>query len=166
MMKYFINALFIFIVMLWIGCASTEKLQEGEKTPIVKEETPPPPPDTLIKVDTLDVKIETNQKMASEPRPMPPTAHQPVIKTSSDNFSIQLGAFKEEENSLQFAYTAKNRLNEDIYNIFDKGTGLYRVLVGDFSTKESAKEYRDQLVKKFPEYQDAWVVDVKKEIRK
>lgn len=166
MVKFFLNPLIIFTVILWIGCTSSEEMQEGEKTPIVKEETPPPPPDTPVKVDTFDINIETNQKMASEPKPIPPPPPQPVIKTTSENFSVQIGAFKEEENSLQFAYTAKNRLNEDIYNIFDKGTGLYRVLVGDFSIKESAKEYRDQLVKKFPEYQDAWVVDVKKEIRK
>ncbi len=166
MKKFFFSVLTIFIAILWMGCAPSEEMQEIEKIPIEKKEAPPQQPDAMVKVDTLDVNIETNQKMASEPRQILPPPPQQVIKKRIENFSIQLAAFKVEENSLQYAYTAKNRLNEDIYNIFDKGTALYRILVGDFSTKESAKVYRDNLVKEFPEYRDAWVVDVKKEIRK
>jgi cell division septation protein DedD len=82
------------------------------------------------------------------------------------NFSIQIGAFQAEENSLQYAYIAKNKLDIDTYNIFDKGINLFRVIVGSFETKEAAHQYRDQLVKKFPEYKDAWVIDTNKELKR
>jgi cell division septation protein DedD len=88
------------------------------------------------------------------------------MKTIIGNFSVQLGAFQAEQNALQFAYAAKIKLNENIYNILDKGTNLYRIMVGSFETKDAARTYRDQLVNNNPEYKGAWVVDVNIDVKR
>ena len=172
MKKYFLNLLVILPLILVLGCGSSEKATETQKEPQPEvRETPQPPSveEKSAKVDTLDVKIEDNTKVAYEPPPPPPPTTQtqaPVMKTIIGNFSVQLGAFQAEQNALQFAYSAKIKLNENIYNILDKGTNLYRIMVGSFDTKDAARAFRDQVVNNNPEYKGAWVVDVNKDVKR
>jgi cell division septation protein DedD len=172
MKKYLLKFLLTLPIIFVFGCSSSEKTSDAEQRPQSEvTETIPPVPDTenTAKVDTLDVQIENNTKVAYETTTSNPPAtpvQKPIIKNNMGNFSIQIGAFQAEENSLQYAYIAKNKLDIDTYNIFDKGINLFRVIVGSFETKEAAHQYRDQLVKKFPEYKDAWVIDTNKELKR
>ncbi len=110
--------------------------------------------------ETAELK-EPSRVITEELPPPPPENPEKVVV---ENFSIQIGAFEKEENALQFAYNAKNLLKEDIYNIYDKAKQIYRVMVGKFNSKETATEFRDQFVKKFPDYGNAWVIDVNNEV--
>ncbi len=118
------------------GCSSTKKASETKEPIRVITEELPPPPP------------ESPEKVAVE------------------YFSIQIGAFEKKENALQFAYNAKHLIKEDIYNFYDKAKLIYRVVVGKFTSKESATEYRDQFVKKYPGYSNAWVIDVNEDLIK
>lgn len=129
-----------FCILILGGCGSTKETSEvREPSRQITEELPPPPPETTNTIDTFEKQNKV------------------------PNFSIQIGAFEKEENALQFAYNTKNLLKEDIYNIYDKAKGMYRVMIGSFRTKEAATEFRDQFVKKFPDYNSAWVIDVTNE---
>lgn len=110
--------------------------------------------------DTPVMKEPSREITEELPPPPQNNPDQMVIQ----NFSIQIGAFEKEENALQFAYNAKHILKEDVYNIYDKAKLMYRVMVGKFKSKEAATEFRDELVKKFPDYNNAWVIDVTNEV--
>lgn len=172
MKKYLLNFLLTLPIIFVIGCSSSEKTSDTDQQPQSEvREIAPPAPDTenTAKVDTLDVQIESNTKVAYETTiSNPPTApvQKPVIKNIIGNFSIQIGAFQADVNSLQYANIAKNKLDTEVFNIFDKGINLFRVMVGGFDTKEAAHQYRGQLVKNFPEYKDAWVIDTNKELKR
>jgi cell division septation protein DedD len=174
MKKYLFNLLLIIPLIALLSCQSSQETtgEQKQPQPEVKEMPPPPPAEEKSsKIDTLDAKVENNTKVAYVPPPIaPPTQPTeqttPVIKNIMGNFSVQLGAFEREENALQFAYAAKNKLNADIYNIFDKGLNLYRILIGSFDTKEAAHAFRSQLVDKNPEYKDAWVIDINKDLKR
>lgn len=172
MKKYLLTFLLTLPIIFVFGCSSSEKTSDADKQPQSEvRETTPPALDTenTVKIDTLDVQIENNTKVAYEPTiSNPPTtpAQKPVLKNIIGNFSIQIGAFQADVNSLQYAHIAKNKLATDVFNIFDKGINLFRVMVGSFDTKEAAHQYRDQLIKNFPEYKDAWVIDTNKELKR
>ncbi|MDI6803382.1 MAG: SPOR domain-containing protein [Bacteroidota bacterium] len=110
--------------------------------------------------ETSDMK-EPSRVITEELPPPPPENPEKVVV---ENFSIQIGAFEKEENALQFAYNAKNLFKEEIYNIYDSAKRIYRVMVGNFWSKEAATEFHDQFVKKFPDYNNAWVIDVNNEV--
>jgi cell division septation protein DedD len=171
MKKNYFSLSILLMMILAFGCQSSKETTQEQQSQTEVKETPPPPPaeEKSAKVDTLDVKIEDNTKVAYEPPPPPPATTQtqaPVMKTISGNFSVQLGAFQAEQNALQFAYSAKIKLNENIHNILDKGTNLYRIMVGSFDTKDAARAFRDQVVNNNPEYKGAWVVDVNKDVKR
>lgn len=172
MKKYLLNVLLTLPIIFVLGCSSSKKTSDAEQQPQseVRETLPPAPvTENTAKIDTLDVAIESNTKVAYEPtisNPPTPPAQKPVFKNIIGNFSIQIGAFQADVNSLQYAHIAKNKLDTDVFNIFDKGINLYRVMVGSFETKEAAHQYRDQLVKNFPEYKDAWVIDTNKDLKR
>ncbi len=160
------NILIIFpFFLLIIGCATTEKnLDENEYSmPVIVDTTFSDQP---AKIDTLEVKIESDQKKAFESKITDPNSKQPAIKSSIEEYSVQIGAFRTEEKAYFFASLARDKLNEDIYNIYDKQMGWYRILIGNFNSLDAAREYRDNLKKKHKEYYDAFVIDVRKEIRK
>lgn len=110
--------------------------------------------------ETAELKVPSG--VITEELSPPPTENSEKVVV--ENFSIQIGAFEKEENALQFAFNAKNLLKEDIYNIYDRANLIYRVMIGRFNSKDAATEFRDQFVKKFPDYNKAWVIDVNNEV--
>lgn len=166
-MNKLILSIFILLLVFQNGCSSSIEMQQSNKVPISKKELPPSQPTVYeIKVDTLEVDLENYPKTVPEPIDLPPPPPDSKLEYNGENFSIQIGAFNQKENAIQLTYTAKQQLKINVYNIYDEKLNIYRVLVGNFSSKDSAHSYHKQLIDNFPEYQDSWIVDLKKELGK
>jgi len=75
-------------------------------------------------------------------------------------FSVQIGAYKMPDNADRIVALAKERFTQHIYLFFDKTDNSYKVLIGDFTIKDDARTFRDQMAQQFPgDYKDAWVRD-------
>ncbi|MBI4810871.1 MAG: SPOR domain-containing protein, partial [Ignavibacteriales bacterium] len=73
-------------------------------------------------------------------------------------FSVQIGAYKMPDNADRIASLAKERFNMNVYTNYDETDQLYKVMIGDFESKDSARSFRDAMATKYPDdYKDAWV---------
>ncbi|MBI5216227.1 MAG: SPOR domain-containing protein [Ignavibacteriae bacterium] len=150
----------LIIALSFIGCSSSEETQ-SEKEATDKQvqqeqaqELPPPPPSDTIEAVANEVQQETQQLNQTQ------TTTQEVTGT----YAVQVGAFKVTETADQIASLARSRFSMQVKSIFDKETGLTKVLVGGFATKDEARAFRDQLARQFPEdYKDAWVTELPRE---
>jgi cell division septation protein DedD len=107
--------------------------------------------------DTVSVMVQKTERPTYEPKNPAPAA---VDHTSlpTGRFSVQLGAYKMPDNSDRVASLAKERFHLNVYTSYDKNDNLYKVMMGDFSTKDEARSFRDRMVQQFPlDYRDAWV---------
>jgi cell division protein FtsN len=101
------------------------------------------------KADTFDVKVNNAKK--------PP--YETAVQQSG--FTVQIGAYQKQENADRVASLARERFTVTVNTILDKTSGLYKVLVGSFTTKEQARSFRDDMVQKYPsDYKDAWTTDI------
>lgn len=149
----------ISFALLLIGCSSSQQSSEeqrGTETPPVQKppEQSPPKPEVSVtpKVDTLSVNKETTPKPSYEEKAT--SSH----SLPTGRFSVQVGAYTMPDNADRIASLAKERFGKNVYSTIDKGDKLYKVMVGDFMTKEEARSFRDEMVQKFPsDYKDAWV---------
>ena len=74
---------------------------------------------------------------------------------------MQIGAYQKQENADKVAALARDRFAVNVGTVFDRAKGLYKVLVGNFPTKDQARQFRDEMVQKFPsDYKDAWTTDI------
>jgi cell division septation protein DedD len=146
-----------------IGCSSSEESTNKQETPppaevkkapeqpIVKQEPP-----VVKKIDTVNVDIQNQQKPIYEPKPTVPPPMQNA--NPSGKYSVQIGAYKMPDNADRIASLAKERFNLNVYTSVDKLDNLYKVMIGDFNSKDEARNFRDEMARKFPsDYKDAWV---------
>ena len=76
-------------------------------------------------------------------------------------YSVQIGAYKMQDNAEKVASLARERFGKNVYTLPDKLTDLYKVMVGDFTVKDDARRFRDEMVQRFPsDYKDAWVSEL------
>ena len=150
--------------VLWIGCGSSE--ETGEK----KEEKSPPPEvvqkpaeqplkdaqNSESKTDTVTVNVQNTQRPMYDQK-----SSSQKYSIPSGKFSVQIGAYKMPDNAERVASLAKERFVTNVYTIPDKASDLYKVMVGDFSLKEDARKFRDDMAQKYPgDYKDAWVSEI------
>jgi cell division protein FtsN len=145
-----------------IGCSSSKQTQDDSKTPPPPTEAKPlseipaqVPAAPEKKIDTLKVDVKDTQKPAYEEKEIPPPSPSPM---PTGNFSVQIGAYKMPDNADRIASLAKERFNMKVYTLVDRADNLYKVMIGDFNTKDEARNFRDEMATKFPgDYKDAWV---------
>lgn len=153
---------FVVITLSFVGCSSSEETTQ-------KQETPPPPAEvkntpeqpapkteqpTVKKIDTVNVDVQNTQKPTYEPKETPPPP--PTLPTGK--YSVQIGAYKMPDNADRIALLVKERFNLNVYTSLDKMDNLYKVMIGDFNSKDEARNFRDEMARKFPsDYKDAWV---------
>ncbi len=155
--------LFAISSLILVGCSSSEETQsekeatEQQVQKDVTQELPPPPP---AESDTIEaVAKEVQQDVQQENKSQ--TTQQTV---TGGTYAVQVGAFKVPETADQIASLAKNRFSMQVLTLLDKETGLTKVLVGGFNSKDEARAFRDQLAKQFPDdYKDAWVTEIPRE---
>jgi len=76
----------------------------------------------------------------------------------SGGYAVQVGAYKMQDNADRVAELAKERFGKQVYTYPDKTSGLFKVMVGNFITKDEARRFRDEMAQRFPsDYKDAWV---------
>src|SRR5260221_1846136 len=131
------------------GCSGSKGSSTGS-TGSTTSQTPSEPASTgAAKSDTFDVKVNNAKKPPYE------TAGQ------QSGFTVQIGAYQKQENADRVASLARERFTVTVNTILDKTSGLYKVLVGSFTTKEQARSFRDDMVQKYPsDYKDAWTTDI------
>lgn len=106
-------------------------------------------------VDTTPDAYEKPQTGQTEVQQKPSSTARGVLM-----WSVQIGAFKDEEGALKMVDEAKQTLKQPIYKDFDPATGFYKVTVGSFANKEDAGRYKaDVQANGFP---DAFSVEVRR----
>ena len=159
------SQLYLFIVLLiaaiaLLGCSSSTQSSKGEQeetnppappkpaeTRTIKKEQPPP-----SAVDTVSVDVQNTKKPSYESKDTRSPA------TPTGRYSVQVGAYKMADNADRIAALAKERYNRSVYTVQDPSDNLYKVMIGDFTTKDEARKFRDEMVQQFPgDYKDAWV---------
>jgi len=76
-------------------------------------------------------------------------------------FTVQLGAYQSEDAGRQIASRAQTRFSRRVYTVYDAADHLYKVMLGTFDTKDQAREFRDTIVRQYPDdYRDAWVSEL------
>ncbi len=176
-MKRLPSLLFGFLLissLIVIGCSSSSETQQEKesteaavKTGEVKVKT-----ETPQTVESTKDTIEATQKEQEQTPQQPDQTSQTTTNTtqqmtssmSNGAYAVQIGAFKMPDKAEEIASLAKNRFNINVKTFMDKETGLTKVLVGSFATKDEARSFRDQIAKQFSEdYKDAWVTEIPKE---
>jgi cell division septation protein DedD len=134
------------------GCSGS-KTSSTDKTGTTTQT----PPETAQKgetggaarADTFNVKVDDSKKPPYEQSGQP------------GNFAVQIGAYTKQDNADRAASLARERFSVNVSTIVDKTSGLFKVLVGNFPSKDEARKFRDDMVQKFPaDYKDAWTTDI------
>lgn len=156
-LQHFILSLLISFSCTIIGCSSSEETTENRETSSTTETKKQTGMNVSQKAETLDVDIQKTQKSQYQTK-----TPQSDLKRPIGTYSVQIGANKMPDNADRIAAIAKERYNINVYTIYDKNDNLYKVMIGDFKTKEEARNFRDEMVKQFPnDYKDAWVSENK-----
>ena len=152
-LKIFFVAITCVAIILVAGCKSSEESSQQKDDKVMQ--VPPLPPKQEVKtgdkVDTVDVTMQNSQKPSYEPSSKTP---------ATSGYSVQVGAYKMQDNADRVAQLAKERFTQQVYTYPDKVSGLFKVMIGNFVTKDEARKFRDEMAQRFPsDYKDAWVSD-------
>ncbi len=146
-----VAAIVLSAALIVMGCSSSHKTTTGTETQSPAPETKAGQMDQ--KVDTVNVGVQNNQKPTYESGAPSTTGVRPAGR-----YSVQIGAYQMPDNADRVASLAKERFTTSIYTFLDKKDNLYKVMIGDFTTKDDARRFRDDMVQKYPgDYKDAWV---------
>lgn len=153
--KSLIHLVIILGITLLIGCSSSEETSTTTDSAGQAVGNPVTPPKEIMDSSTKNV--------TPEPKKIPESS-QDVPKTELTipygKFAVQVGAYSMLDNAEPIASSAKNRFGKNVYTIHDKVSNLFKVMVGDFTTKDEARLFRDRMVQQYPgEYNDAWVAE-------
>jgi cell division protein FtsN len=80
-----------------------------------------------------------------------------VRSSLKGKYAVQIGAYKMPDKADNTAELARLRFQQIVYSYLDKNDNLYKVYIGDFTNKEEARNFRDEMMRKYPsDYKDAW----------
>jgi len=105
---------------------------------------------TIIK-HNVNQSPRPNTKSYQSYTPKQQKVKTPIVKSADQKYRIQLGVFKEFENSFDLVTSLKSQFIEPVIVLNDDSEGqqLYKVMMGEFSTKEEADDYKSILEKEF-----------------
>jgi cell division septation protein DedD len=75
-------------------------------------------------------------------------------------WSVQIGAFKAEAGATSLLNEAKAKMNQPVYKDYDPVSGLYKVTIGSFQTREQATQFKEEVIGKG--YSGAFSVEVRR----
>ncbi|MGA2623228.1 MAG: SPOR domain-containing protein [Bacteroidota bacterium] len=164
----------LIMTVLFFGCSTTEETAEkpNQETPppVAQQQPVQPPPSRQIqptRTDTVSITTQVTGKDTLQQTAPPEsvaaksTSLQSPSPAPTGNFAVQIGAFSVADKAGIIASLAKGRFQKNVYTLQAKDTGLYKVMVGDFMTKDEARKFRDQMAQQFPDdYKDAWVAPI------
>jgi cell division septation protein DedD len=160
--QLFLLASMLGAALVVLGCSSSsqstkEGQEEASPAPQQAKETPPAAQQESVppKVDTVNVDVQNTTRPTYEQKSVEPSA-----ATLRGRYSVQVGAYKMADNADRVASLAKERFSRNVYTILDPTDGMYKVRVGDFTEKDDARRFRDEMAQQFPsDYNDAWVAE-------
>jgi cell division protein FtsN len=126
-----------------VGCSSSQDVREEQSAPV---QQPAP------QIDTTAARTAPLNQSAGSSQP----TIQPLM-----SFVVQVGAYKMPDNAERVAASARERFSRKVYTVRDKSTDTYKVMIGDFTTKDDARNFRDRIASEYPsDYKDAWVSEL------
>ncbi len=133
------------IVIFFAGCATSEKSTDDQKSGTRTTNSERIAAEVKNRADSIAARSKVESQILPPPK-------------ISGKYTVQLGAYTTPENAVKVADVAKERFNLLVYTFHDKTDNLYKVFMGDFLIKDDARNYRDDMVRRYPgEYNDAWV---------
>ncbi len=146
-------------ILLCSGCGSSDATSKDHAAEAPAGSGQKPPEQSKAESATKDQTPPVDKK-ASGQTSYDPHASVPTATTAlpTGKFSVQIGAYKQQDNADRVAALAKERFGLNMYTIPDAASGLVKVYVGEFATKDEARKFRDDMAQKYPiDYKDAWV---------
>lgn len=145
------------VSLLLMSCGSSEESTQQKEQQLPPTTTSQTQQQPASKTDTTSVSRQTTPKQEYDPRTSTPPK-QSAIPTGK--YSVQIGAYKMSDNAERVAAMARDRFGKNVYTSQDKTADLYKVMVGDFTNKDDARRFRDDMAQRFPEdYKNAWVAE-------
>jgi cell division septation protein DedD len=156
---------------VWIaGCSGSEETAGGgERAPegfrtVDKEEVVIPasetPPDVATEAPPKEAEAAVPQRhpsSAPENADAPQRTKDPV-RSGVMMWSVQIGAFRAEAGADQLFSEVRNKFSHPVYKDFDAVSGLYKVTVGSFPTREQAARFKEEVLDRG--YTGAFAVEV------
>ncbi len=163
--------------------ADTENQEEfsqvdDESEPMLPEEQSLPevqrmPEEPGTTSQELEQKYPDAQKRETQQQPELPVATreespakpalqtaEPAKNTGLMMWSVQIGAFKDEQGAVKLVQEARQKLSQPLYKDYDPVTGFFKVTVGSFTTQEQASRYKQEI--RTSGYPDAFTVEVRR----
>ena len=150
-LKLSIIGLLVITGLSWSGCASSSgssgDKQDQSNAPSGDKPATGVQDATRGKADTLDVTSQNAQK--------------PPYQSAAGGFAVQVGAYKMQDNAERVASLARERFGSTVTTTLDNVKNLYKVMVGNFVTRDEARKFRDEMYQRYPsDYKDAWVSEL------
>jgi hypothetical protein len=163
MSAIFRSGLFIFLFSFALGCSGPDQTSSEQTTPpsppqIAQEA--PPVPQVQTPPDTVDATVRRPAEPIATPPPpeVPQTLPRPPVVP---RFGVQIGAYTQPDVAQRIATLAKSRFPVKLQQILDRNSEMTKIYLGEFSSKDDARKFRDTIVRQFPgEYDDAWVSEI------
>ena len=143
----------VLVPFILSGCNSAMydivEIEEPVNEPVTKQTDTP----VVTELETPEIK----QDETPEIKPSD-TKFSNKIEPSK-TYTVQIGAFRNESNAVNFLNSAKRYVGDGLY--YEKSDGMYKVRVGTFSDIPNARGYNESLQGNgFP---DSFVVEIIKE---
>ncbi len=175
---YYAGLIFYFASMVFLaGCSSSEPPKEAQpaqqQPPAASQQAPiqsstekvivtkPKPVKSqqgfVAQEDTIEAQLVKKNKQHEQPQ------NQFNVLKKKKYYSVQVGAFRIMTNAERCQQLVKKRFKKPVYQFYDRAIKMYRVAVGNFSTKKTAFAFLHQVKKDFTkDYSDAWVAELKR----
>jgi cell division septation protein DedD len=114
---------------------------------------------TAPEVRTVEAAPATHTEPATGTQTLPPN-NEAQKNAGLMMWSVQIGAFKEENGAIRLVQEAKSALNQPIYKDYDPVSGFYKVTVGSFTSQEQASRFKQDV--RAAGYPDAFTVEVRR----
>ena len=166
------------VALFAAGCSSSEETakQDGtstsgefqrtdkEQAVIPSTDTPPSSRKDDIPSTERNTPTRTTEREAATETVItkqPELSRQPdPTKTGALMWSVQIGAFKAEAGANSLLNEAKAKMNQPVYKDYDPVSGLYKVTIGSFQTREQATQFKEEVIGKG--YSGAFSVEVRR----
>ncbi|MDE3057214.1 MAG: SPOR domain-containing protein [Bacteroidota bacterium] len=171
-------------LMLW-GCSSSETEKEtaapspadsaaiaprqalsqpaGEQSSAAqpKPEKKPARQGFVAREDTIEAQLVKKNKWNPAAEPRAPRNRLKAMERKK-YYSVQVGAFRIIANAERCQKLVKKRFRKPVHQFYDRGIKMYRITVGNFSTKKTAFVFLRRVKNDFAkDYSDAWVAELR-----
>lgn len=142
------------------GCAATDGTRNEASVPgAATVSTPAPQPTAQQQPEEFVARVDTIEAAGTAGAVVADT----TLADGAVLFSIQIGAYKEPANASAAQSQARERYTLPVLNEFQPSPGLYRIRIGNFSTREEATAHLVRMRVAFPaDYKDSFILQLQR----